>query len=512
MEEEAGPAKALSMQQSNVSGISRKESRVSRKDSQQIRWSHLSAGVLAVLGVCAMITVVVMDFTTASSNIIDKLTCKTSHDVPQIYDFAFQEEDPEETGPAASVGGAGPAPGGPLLPVVPSAIPLGGPSAFPVIPAFPSVFPSAFPSGAPGPASSVCLAPDCTDAQNEFNTMDGDASTCITWTEMSSSPNGLLYAPDENLFNTTIAALELLHGAETPVPAEAPCFTFRLFALMYTLEVSDCGDCTRLRARELQTVIGPESSSDTRCSDEEFAVALGSTFLACFASVGVSFLIRGAVYSFLTSVWWSKDGLYKKYRTGLFSYVCALTCIVPCFLYWWYFTVEGVYVTLAAISASSLALLLHAVPPGQVELLRVTTFHTGKTMNLAFVDGSCKHDVTSGMRRGITWMDGNKQEEHIEEEEDEEEAGDTKVAEGMHVSLYQSPHDGPGRQQHQQQQQQEEHDSKGGGPLSPADDADVRLEEGRQEEDISNMHVGGGIGGQTLAEPLHQVRAVDDSF
>ena len=127
-------------------------------------------------------------------------------------------------------------------------------------------------------------------------------------------------APDENVFNMTIAALELLHGAETPVPAEAPCFTFRLFALMYTLEVSDCGDCTRLRARELQTVIGPESSSDTSehgggvhwtfmykiavcvaswhtgCSDEEFAVALGSVFLACFAGVGVGFLIRGAVY------------------------------------------------------------------------------------------------------------------------------------------------------------------------------------------------------------------------
>ena len=130
-------------------------------------------------------------------------------------------------------------------------------------------------------------------------------------------------------------------------------------------------------------------------------------------------------FSFLTSVWWSKDGLYKNYRTGLFSYVCALTCIVPCmlhmprrhetrnlvfvpacahagFLYWWYFTVEGVYVTLAAISASSLALLLHAVPPGQVELLRVTTFHTGKTMNLAFVDGSCKHDVTRWVTPGST--------------------------------------------------------------------------------------------------------------
>ena len=61
-----------------------------------------------------------------------------------------------------------------------------------MIPTFPSAFPSAFPSGAPGSASSVCLAPDCTDAQNEFNTLDGDASTCITLTEMSSSPNGLL--------------------------------------------------------------------------------------------------------------------------------------------------------------------------------------------------------------------------------------------------------------------------------------------------------------------------------
>ena len=118
------------------------------------------------------------------------------------------------------------------------------------------------------------------------------------------------------------------------------------------------------------------------------------------------------------------------------------------------------------------------------------------------------------MRRGITWMDGNEQEEGHIEEEDEEEAGDTKAAEGMDVGLYKSPHGGPGGQQHQRQQpqQQEEHHSKRGGPLSPADDADVRLEEGRQEEDISNIHFGGGVGGQTLVEPLHQVRAVDDFF